>query len=149
MDCHSLLQGIFPTQGLNSGLLHCRQILHLLSHEGSSRTKARLCTLQREWLNRKETYFLFVKNVPMFSIIQRLLLLELCRFYRGWWHHILTHRSTTWWIMESTDRFFSESCRGFNWFSYQYFKIRIFPRKKLSITSLWRKSSFIKTGLYI
>ena len=23
---HSLLQGIFPTQGLNPGLLHCRQI---------------------------------------------------------------------------------------------------------------------------
>ena len=30
---HSL-QGIFPTQGLNAGLLHCRQILHHLSHEG-------------------------------------------------------------------------------------------------------------------
>ena len=28
VDCHSLLQGIFPTQGLNPGLLHCRQILH-------------------------------------------------------------------------------------------------------------------------
>ena len=25
---HSLLQGIFPTQGLNLGLLHCRQILY-------------------------------------------------------------------------------------------------------------------------
>ena len=25
---HSLLQGIFPTQGLNPGLLHCRQILY-------------------------------------------------------------------------------------------------------------------------
>ena len=24
--CHSLRQGIFPTQGLNSGLLHCRQV---------------------------------------------------------------------------------------------------------------------------
>ena len=24
MGCHFLLQGIFPTQGLNSGLLHCR-----------------------------------------------------------------------------------------------------------------------------
>ena len=28
----SLLQGIFPIQGLNSGLLHCRQILYHLSH---------------------------------------------------------------------------------------------------------------------
>ena len=31
----SLLQGIFPTQGSNPGLLHCRQILHHLSHQGS------------------------------------------------------------------------------------------------------------------
>ena len=32
----SLLQGTFPTQGLNPGLLHCRRILYLLSHQGSS-----------------------------------------------------------------------------------------------------------------
>ena len=30
----SLLQGIFPTQGLNPGLPHCRQILYQLSHKG-------------------------------------------------------------------------------------------------------------------
>ena len=33
----SLLQGIFPTQGSNPGLLHCRQILYQLSHQGSPR----------------------------------------------------------------------------------------------------------------
>ena len=36
--CHFLLQGIFPTQGLNPYfpcLLHCRQILYPLSHQGS------------------------------------------------------------------------------------------------------------------
>ena len=33
----SLLQGIFPTQGSNPGLLHCRQILYQLSHQGSLR----------------------------------------------------------------------------------------------------------------
>ena len=32
----SLLQGIFPTQELNQGLLHCRQILYQLSYQGSS-----------------------------------------------------------------------------------------------------------------
>ena len=32
VDCHFLLQGIFPTQGSNSGLLHCRQSLYHLSH---------------------------------------------------------------------------------------------------------------------
>ena len=31
----ALLQGIFPTQGLNAGLLHCRWILYHLSHQGS------------------------------------------------------------------------------------------------------------------
>ena len=29
--------GIFPTQGSNSGLLHCSQILYQLSHKGSPR----------------------------------------------------------------------------------------------------------------
>ena len=33
--CHALLQGIFPTQGANPGLLHCKQILYHLSHQGS------------------------------------------------------------------------------------------------------------------
>ena len=33
----SLLQGIFLTQGLNPGLLHCGQILYQLSHQGSPR----------------------------------------------------------------------------------------------------------------
>ena len=30
----SLPKGIFPTQGSNPGLLHCRQILYCLSHQG-------------------------------------------------------------------------------------------------------------------
>ena len=32
--CHSLLQGIFPTQGSNPGLPRCRQMLYRLSHQG-------------------------------------------------------------------------------------------------------------------
>ena len=35
VGCHALLQGIFPTQESNPGLLHCRQILYQLSHQGS------------------------------------------------------------------------------------------------------------------
>ena len=35
VDCRALLQGIFPTQGSNPGLLHCRWILYHLSHQGS------------------------------------------------------------------------------------------------------------------
>ena len=33
----SLLQGIFPTQGLDPGLPHCRWVLYQLSHHGSAR----------------------------------------------------------------------------------------------------------------
>ena len=32
---HACLQGMFPTQGSNPDLLHWRQILHHLSHQGS------------------------------------------------------------------------------------------------------------------
>ena len=35
MGCHALLQGIFPTQGSNPLLPHCRQILYHLSHQGN------------------------------------------------------------------------------------------------------------------
>ena len=34
VGCYFLLQGIFPTEGSNPGLLHCRQILYHLSHQG-------------------------------------------------------------------------------------------------------------------
>ena len=35
VDCHFLLQWIFPTQGSNPGLPHCRQTLYRLSHQGA------------------------------------------------------------------------------------------------------------------
>ena len=35
VGCHFLLQEIFPIQRSNSGLLHCRQSLYPLSHQGS------------------------------------------------------------------------------------------------------------------
>ena len=38
----SLLQGIFPNQGSNPGLLHCRWILYHLSHQGSPRILERV-----------------------------------------------------------------------------------------------------------
>ena len=34
VGCHALHQGVFPTQGWNRGLPHCRQILYHLSHQG-------------------------------------------------------------------------------------------------------------------
>ena len=35
VHCHALLQGIFPTQGSNPGIPHCRWILYHLSYKGS------------------------------------------------------------------------------------------------------------------
>ena len=35
VGCHALLQGIFPTQGSNLRLLHCRRILYQLGYQGS------------------------------------------------------------------------------------------------------------------
>ena len=37
VGCHSLLQGIFSTQGSNPDLMHCGWILYCLSHQGSLR----------------------------------------------------------------------------------------------------------------
>ena len=39
VGCHALLQGIFPKQGLNPVLFHCRQILYHLSYQGRNRVK--------------------------------------------------------------------------------------------------------------
>ena len=52
----SLLQGIFPTQGQNPGLLHCRQILYQLSHQGSPKDyespqiNCCCCSVSHVWL---------------------------------------------------------------------------------------------------
>ena len=65
---HALLQGIFPTQGVNPGLLHCWRILYHLSHQGSRRmsnslfrystlevTEHRFLLLKFGWLLTKRT----------------------------------------------------------------------------------------------
>ena len=48
MDCHALLQGIFLSQGWNPGLLHCRQILYHLSHQGSPAFTAQIFSKERD-----------------------------------------------------------------------------------------------------
>ena len=51
MDCHALLQGIFPTQGLNPDLLLCRKILYNLSFQGS--LNAIIVTFKTDILKRR------------------------------------------------------------------------------------------------
>ena len=55
----SLLQGIFPTQGSNPGLLHCRQILYGLSHQGNPILLNKDLKAQEEFLQ----LFLFHPNL--------------------------------------------------------------------------------------
>ena len=47
VGCHFLLQEIFPTQGLNMGLRHCRQMLYHLNHQESPLIQSNLikCSL--------------------------------------------------------------------------------------------------------
>ena len=45
----SLLQGIFPNQGLNPGLLHCWRIFYQLSHKGSPRIPE-CCLSLLQWI---------------------------------------------------------------------------------------------------
>ena len=58
---HSLLQGIFPTQGRNPGLLHSRQILHRLSHQRANLDQQK----EGRWEPQKWT--------PSFSLCQPIL----------------------------------------------------------------------------
>ena len=46
VGCHALLQGIFPTQGLNPRLPHCRQILYHLSHQGNPASSVQFSSVQ-------------------------------------------------------------------------------------------------------
>ena len=62
----SLLQGIFPTQGSNRGLLHCRRILYQLSYQGNLLQFTVHCyllivhlyTAQGYYIGSTHTYFL-------------------------------------------------------------------------------------------
>ena len=63
VGCHSFFQGIFPTQGLSPGLLHCRQILYHLSHQGSSSLSSR-----RRSNSMEERIFLSSWKFPIYSM---------------------------------------------------------------------------------
>ena len=46
MGCHCLPQRIFPTQGSNPGLLHCKQMFYHLSHQGSPQSWLKLMSIE-------------------------------------------------------------------------------------------------------
>ena len=69
---HSLLQGISPAQRLNPGLLHCRQILYHLSHQG------RLLSLNPTSINQVLTHLTqcFLGFIHVLACIGTSLLLQ-------------------------------------------------------------------------
>ena len=62
MGCQALLQGIFPTQGLNPTLPHCRQILYSLSHQGSPRMLERVTYSFSRWSSQRSRQILYQLN---------------------------------------------------------------------------------------
>ena len=68
----SLLQGIFPTQGLNPGLPHCRRILYQLSHKGR--------LLRVPWTARRSSQSLLKEISPEYSLEGLILKLKLQYF---------------------------------------------------------------------
>ena len=57
---HSLLQGIFPTQGSNPGFPRCRKILHQLSHKGGP---CLIHSSTREVVNKTEEMLVLIELI--------------------------------------------------------------------------------------
>ena len=58
VSCHTLLQGVFPTQGSNPGLPHCWQILFHLSHQGNPKMSYLFLKLKKkEVIKRNQRRF--------------------------------------------------------------------------------------------
>ena len=70
VGCHTLLQGIFPTQGSNPGPPHCRQIVYHLSHQGSPNIPKNGCKLLRCCLCAKA--FDFVDHNKLWKNLQEM-----------------------------------------------------------------------------
>ena len=69
--CHSLLQGIFPTQGSNLGLLDYRQVLYHLSYQGSPKPRIRALEITQNIFPYKCGYkykFLQIRNQTVHSL---------------------------------------------------------------------------------
>ena len=67
MGCHFLLQGIFPTQGSNLGIPHCRQTLYRLTHQGSNCQHPLDHRKTREF--QKNSYFCFIEYAKAFDCV--------------------------------------------------------------------------------
>ena len=69
VHCHFLLQGIFPTQEYNPGLLHCGQILYRLSYEGSLVNRASYLELFTTFLLSNSICLAVVYSVKCWDLL--------------------------------------------------------------------------------
>ena len=75
VDSLSLLWGIFPTQGSNWGLLHCRQILYQLSYQGSPNIAVAYpsyawCVFVFQLSSQKSVPWIpMLKSLPLWAIV--------------------------------------------------------------------------------
>ena len=63
--------GIFPTQGSNPGLLHCRQILYCLSHQGSPYYEMCVCVKSLSHVRLFATLWTVARQAPLFMGFSR------------------------------------------------------------------------------
>ena len=91
----ALLQRIFPTQGSNPGLPHCRQILYQLSHKGSPNFYLRFLSIKAQ---RPLTTFLFSREM----VAQRLSIWEALRQISSMNVKNTASRRGDWWAASSS-----------------------------------------------
>ena len=109
MGFHALLQRNFPTQGSNPGLLHCRQILYHLSHQGCVVSGSLICAASQggacgkeitcQYRRHKRCRFdPWVGKIPWRTVWQPtpVFLLENLVDRRAWWdtvHRVAENRT--------------------------------------------------------
>ena len=106
--CHFFLHRIFPTQGLNLGLPHCRQIIYHLSHQGGPRYTCWMSKWKNLWWNEmwarlyiiliclsnhllKDIQCCIIKMLGPMARCQ-----EPCPRVQQIWHNILVFLTTSW-----------------------------------------------------
>ena len=133
MDCslpgscvHSLLQGIFSTEGSSVGLLHCRQILYHLSQQGRPTLALWICLIKK-------------------SINQEITII----------HNLLSQKSSLWYLLLSfkngstcTNKFLQHWNKLHCFFPAFFFQLTLYYRHSpLSLESL--PASFLTNSTII